>query len=83
MTAPPAMPYFSSYSSPLGIKAAAVLTRDEWEKQEWDSVQKECDRGTELNKLMLYFLLNRQGYRMEGIERRIDVLLAETWKEKK
>ena len=62
---------------------AEPQTREQWERSEWDEVQQSFDKLSERYRLMFYFLMNRHGLRMDGIEKKIDTLLAEKWKERK
>jgi hypothetical protein len=75
--------YGLSGSNPITQVATTHATREEMERAEWDEIQGVMDKISDMHKLMLYATLNRLGFRMEGIEKKIEVLMAEKWKEVK
>ena len=85
----PALPPINYNIAPLNYPALTFsqeepLTREKWERQNWDTAAARAEAGgSEVQKLMLYFVLNRQGLRMDGIEKKIETLLTEKWKEAK
>jgi hypothetical protein len=87
VTPQPKLPPLYNVSPPSNFAMSKAVveapqTREEWERKEWDHVRSIIDSETSLHNIMLYATFNRLGLRMEGIEKKIETLLAEKWKEK-
>lgn len=66
-----------------GMVANNRLNRDEKIRQWWDELKRSVDGMTELDKLAVYFYLNKTGITISGIENRTEKLLNEKFKDEK
>lgn len=57
-----------------------TIAFDDYARQRWDSVAATLNTMSEITKDMTYYILNREGRRMEGMEVKLDNAIRKEWK---